>query len=93
VCIGGPADGEMVEDVGPYLRMHKHRDINPLFYTPMEKLFELVVYVKIRLQRKDGGIITVYEAEGTDSLLEMWDFYLKGKHAVSRDRHRNDRTG
>lgn len=79
LCVGGPADGELHEDVGPYLRMHKQRDVNPFDFKLSDKIFELVVYVKIRLQRKDGGIITVYEAEGTDSMLEMWEFYLKHK--------------
>lgn len=78
MCVGGPADGEVIDDVGPYLRMPKPFKWNPT--TPLSaKTFEIVVYVKIRLQRRDGGIITVYEAEGTDSMMEMWEFYLKHK--------------
>lgn len=72
MCVGGPADGELHEDVGPYMRMHKVRTRIPFDFHSND---ELVVYIKIRL---DGGIISVYEAEGTDSMLEMWEFYLKG---------------
>lgn len=81
LCVGGPADGELVEDVGAYLRMHKERMRIPFDFHSTDKIFELVVYVKIAFKRQDGGVIWIYEAEGTDAMMEMWEFYLKRKKA------------
>lgn len=84
LCIGGPADGELHDDCGNYIRVIQPREFSLKDLLPIstsEVTFEYVTYRKIAYRRKDGGIIYVYEEVNTDSMTEMWEFYLKNRKA------------
>jgi hypothetical protein len=78
MCVGGPWDGRVVEDVGRYLRVPKHK-YDEFQFGRMESFYELIGYAKVAFKRRDGGVIHVYEAEGTDAMTELVEFYMKGK--------------
>ncbi len=78
LCVGGPVDGEVYKDIGDYLRVPDQRDFK-LDFSLREATFTFTTYKKIAYRRKDGGVIYVYEAEGTDSMMELWEHYLKTK--------------
>ncbi len=74
LCVGGPWDGQYVEDIGDYARC-----VMPTPLSTESLSFEYKIYRKVYLRTKQGLTATavVYEFQDVDCMIEFLLHYRK----------------